>query len=161
MPDPRIQARVDEEVVVAIEDYVDREQTNKSTAVRQFVLAGMDRMDEAPEDAGVPESATDPEPRQPTTRQLADRVAVGNRVAGVMLVLVLACGALVTSVGVLPEFLFGLAQVALVVGLCAVVSSWYYIGQLAVDAGLVARVATLFRARVDADDLADTAGGAD
>jgi len=55
MSDPRIQTRVDPEIEAAVEEYAEREHTNKSTAVRQFVVAGMDVYGELPDGVESPQ----------------------------------------------------------------------------------------------------------
>jgi hypothetical protein len=132
---------------------------SRSRAVELLTRDALEGEDDDEDETEVAET----DPRRPSTPQVADRVAVGNRVTVAMVLLVAGCGALV-GVGVAPVFLFGLAQLAVVVGLGSLAVSWYYVGQLAVDAGLVARVATVLRATVaDPEDIAETAtdGGAD
>jgi hypothetical protein len=57
MPNPQIQTRVDDRIEEAVEEYAEREQTNKSTAVRQFLLAGMADVHELPEGVEEPKAA--------------------------------------------------------------------------------------------------------
>jgi hypothetical protein len=147
-------------LVDSLDEYA--EETHIDSRSKTVELLTRDALEGEDDDEDETEVA-ETDPRRPSTPQVADRVAVGNRVTVAMVLLVAGCGALV-GVGVAPVFLFGLAQLAVVVGLGSLAVSWYYVGQLAVDAGLVARVATVLRATVaDPEDIAETAtdGGAD
>lgn len=148
------------DLVDEIDEFAD--ESHLSSRSKTVELLARDGLEQQHSDEDETEAA-ETDPRRPSTPQVADRIAVGNRVTVAMVLLVAGCGALV-GVGVAPVFLFGLAQLAVVVGLGSLAVSWYYVGQLAVDAGLVARVATVLRATVaDPEDIAETAtdGGAD
>lgn len=87
MRDPQLNTRVDEEVRDAVEEYADREQTNKSTAVRQFLLAGMSQAGEAPEGVDRPEvvTQTDSDRRPSLVEVLATNGALAVSLALILL----------------------------------------------------------------------------
>lgn len=90
MKDPRIQSRVDEDVADAVDDYADREQMNKSAAVRQFVVTGMDEFGELPEGTERPRAA----PASNDNPEVTKRLLAGSerllRVAAALAVLAAA-----------------------------------------------------------------------
>lgn len=162
MPEPRIQTRVDGDVVEAVEDYAEREQTNKSAAVRQFVVAGMDEMDELPEGIERPK-ATDIVSNDYPYRE---QVVLGKQL--------MAAFATITMLSAALAWVFSLTVLAdmavssfLVFAGSMVYAYWSLaraLGETMNQRGTLGKVGTFLRATVaDAEDLGETAtdGGAD
>mgnify|MGYP002763228943 CR=1 FL=1 len=162
MPDPRIQTRVDGDVVEAVEDYAEREQTNKSAAVRQFVVAGMDEMDELPEGSERPK-ATDTVSNDYPYRE---QVVLGKQLMAAFATITMLSAALawVFSLTVLADMV---VSSFLVFAGSMVYAYWSLaraLGETMNRRGTLGKVGTFLRATVaDAEDLGETAtdGGAD
>lgn len=155
MVDPQLNTRVDEEVRESVEEYAEREQTNKSSVVRQFILAGMDQYEELPDGVELPQTVqTQRAPESRSSPTLVETLASPAAPASAIVLLLLASAVmLLTAVLVPPE--------STVLVLAGVVTFGGMLTAAAVIVCLAAAAVLTLRSAEDAEDATAAEGGAD